>query len=78
MMVFSPVTDSTNVRVVRIQPLSDKIKNLQIISCDICNGRKASYDVFIEGIVGGITFLKRYCESCLKPLSIGNRQLNLL
>ena len=76
--VFSQMMDSTNVRVVRVQPLSDKIKNLQIISCDICNGKKASYDVFIEGILIGITFLKRYCESCLKPLAIGNHQLNLL
>jgi hypothetical protein len=77
-MVFSSLMDATNVRVVRVQPLSDKIKNLQIISCDVCGGGKASYDVFIEGIITGIPFLKRYCESCLMPLVNDNHQLNLL
>ena len=77
-MVFSPLIDAPNVRIVRVQPLSDKIKNLQIISCDLCSGEKASYDVFIEGIITGIPFLKRYCKSCLIPVVKDNYQLNLL
>lgn len=67
-MVFTPSAGAVNTHISKIQPLSEKIKNLQIISCDICNGRKASYDVFIEGIISGITFLKRYCESCVKTI----------
>jgi hypothetical protein len=77
-MVFSPWMDATNVRVVRVQPLSDKIKNLQIISCDVCNREKASYDVFMDGIITGISFLKRYCESCLIPVVNDNQQLKYL
>lgn len=77
-MVFSSLMDATNVRVVRVQPLSAKIKNLQIISCDLCSREKASYDVFMEGIIIGIPFLKRYCESCLIPVVNDNQQLNLL
>jgi hypothetical protein len=68
LMVFTSSTGTTNIHITSIQPLSEKIKNLQIISCDICNGRKASYDVFIEGIISGIVFLKRYCESCVKTI----------
>jgi hypothetical protein len=72
-MVFTSSAGTTGIYISRIQALSEKIKNLQIISCDICNGRKASYDVFIEGIISGIAFLKRYCESCVKkPLSNAN------
>jgi hypothetical protein len=61
--------DTTTIPIVRVQPLSDKIKNLQIISCDMCNGEKASYDVFMKDTPSGITFLKRYCESCIKTIS---------
>jgi hypothetical protein len=67
-MVFPSLVDRDANNIVRIQPISDKIKNLNIISCDMCNGRKASYDVFIGGIISGITFLKRYCESCIKNI----------
>lgn len=77
-MSFSPLMDAADIHVVKVQPLSDKIKNLQIISCDVCGWGKASYDVFIEGIITGIPFLKRYCESCLMPLVNDNHQLNLL
>jgi hypothetical protein len=78
MEFFSPLMDATDIRVVRVQPLSDKIKNLQIISCDVCSREKASYDVFMEGIITGIPFLKRYCESCLIPVVNDNQQLTLL
>jgi hypothetical protein len=53
---------------VRINPIAEQIRNLQIISCDLCDN-KASFDVYFEGFVNGVNLLKRYCEQCIKGIS---------
>jgi hypothetical protein len=52
-------------KVVKVSPISDQIKQLQVISCDFCDA-KASFDVYLEGIISGVNVLKRYCEDCVK------------
>lgn len=55
--------------VVRISPISEQVKRLQVISCDVCTVGKASFDVFISGIVTEVTVLKRCCDKCVKSFS---------
>ena len=52
-------------KVVKVSPISDLIKQLQVISCDFCDA-KASFDAHLEGIISGVNVLKRYCEDCVK------------
>lgn len=60
---------SESSQVVRISPISDEIKRLEVISCDVCQEGKASFDVFLEGIISDVTVLKRCCDSCVKSFS---------
>ena len=55
--------------VVRISPISEKVKSLQVISCDVCNVGRASFDVFIDGVISEVTVLKRCCDRCVKSFS---------
>jgi hypothetical protein len=72
MTTVSPSVSTTiaksKVQVVNIVPIADKIKNLHIITCDLCNTRKATYDVFINGVIKGIPILKRCCDNCIKSI----------
>jgi hypothetical protein len=56
-------------RVVSINPIPEQVMRLQIISCDICNVGRASYDVFVDGVINEITVLKRCCDKCAKSFS---------
>ena len=58
----------SKVQVASIVPIPDKIKNLHIITCDLCNTRRATYDVFINGVIKGIPILKRCCDNCVKSI----------
>jgi len=60
---------SDSLKVVSISPISEQIRSLQVISCDECNVGKASFDVFINGIIGEVTVLKRCCDECVKSFS---------
>jgi hypothetical protein len=60
--------DQSKVQVASIVPIADKIKNLKIITCDLCNTRRATYDVFINGVIKGIPILKRFCDNCVKSI----------
>ncbi|HXV46590.1 MAG TPA: hypothetical protein VD736_07955 [Nitrososphaera sp.] len=51
-----------------VKSISDSIRLLGIITCDICRKSKASHDVFVPG-VKGVAFLRRYCDECLKSLN---------
>ena len=62
------IIDQPKGQIVSILPISDKIMNLDIISCDLCNVRKASFDVFINGVIKGIPALKRCCDICIKSI----------
>ena len=55
-------------KVVSVSPIPDQIKQLQVITCDFCDA-KASFDVYLEGIISEVNVLKRYCESCLSSVS---------
>src|SRR2546422_1859879 len=58
----------SKVRVASIVQIADKIKNLHIITCDLCNTRRVTYDVFINGVIKGIPILKRCCDNCVKSI----------
>ena len=68
MAVVFPVSALTNLDVISISPISDSIKKLQIITCDLCKTARASHDVFVQGIVE-VAFLKRCCDHCIKKLN---------
>jgi len=51
-------------KVVSISPISDQVKRLQVISCDLCNVGMASFDVFVDGVISDVTVLKRCCDKC--------------
>jgi hypothetical protein len=53
-----------NLDVVSKNEISDLIKNLGVISCDICGKEKASFDVFVRGVVADVAVLKRCCDKC--------------
>jgi hypothetical protein len=52
-----------------LSPIPDRIKDLGVISCDLCGTEKASFDAFIKGMVAGVPVLKRCCDGCAKSLS---------
>jgi len=59
----------SNLRIVSMNPISEQVRRLQVISCDICKVGSASYDVFVDGVINEITVLKRCCEKCVKSFS---------
>jgi hypothetical protein len=66
--VGTPISTLTDFEVISENPISDSIKKLGVITCDICKTARASYDVFVKGIEG-VAFLKRCCDQCLKNLT---------
>jgi hypothetical protein len=54
--------------VLDVKAISDVIRNLGIVACDICKTGKASNDVFMRG-PGEVTFLKRYCDQCIMAVN---------
>lgn len=60
--------DAGKLEVASINPIPDNIKNLGVISCDLCGTEKASYDAFISGIVTDVPVLKRCCDKCARSL----------
>jgi hypothetical protein len=63
-----PVSSLSHFELVGKSPISESIRKLEVIHCDICKTSKASYDVFVKGIEG-VAFLRRYCDQCLKKLT---------
>ena len=59
----------STISVTRVESISDVIKSLGAISCDSCNGKLASYDVYMECGVVNVPFLKRYCSDCIKNVT---------
>ena len=53
----------------KVQPISDMIKNLEAISCDVCQGRLASFDVYVDSGIANVSFLKRYCSECIQKIT---------
>ena len=53
----------------KFQPISDIIKNLEAISCDVCQGRLASFDVYVDSGIANVSFLKRYCSDCIQKIT---------
>lgn len=58
-----------NFEVVSVSDISDAVKKLQVIMCDICQINKASQDVLVNGFIEGVTVLKRCCDSCARSLA---------
>jgi hypothetical protein len=53
----------------KVQPISSIIKNLEAISCDVCQGRLASYDVYVDSGIANVSFLKRFCSDCIQKIT---------
>lgn len=54
--------------ILNVKSISESIKLLDIITCDVCKKSKAAHDVFVTG-VGEVAFLRRCCDECLKSLN---------
>ena len=58
-----------SVTVTKVEPISDIIKSLEAISCDSCQGKLASYDVYMDSEIANLCFLKRYCAECIQKIN---------
>ena len=56
----------SNTKAIRVEPISSIVKSLGAISCDSCEEKLASYDVYIDSGIADVSFLKRYCSKCLQ------------
>lgn len=68
-MRFTSMLSTNNLDVLKMSPISEQVKRLQVISCDLCGSQKASFDVYVRGIVEGVPALKRCCDSCASALN---------
>jgi hypothetical protein len=59
----------SGVTVTKVEPISDIIKSLEAISCDSCQGKLASYDVYMDSGIANLCFLKRYCAECIQKIN---------
>ena len=59
----------SGVTVTKVEPISDIIKSLEAITCDSCQGKLASYDVYMDSEIANLCFLKRYCAECIQKLT---------
>ena len=59
----------STVTTTRIESISDVIKSLNAISCDSCKGKQASYDVYMDSGISGVSFLRRYCSDCIQSVT---------
>ena len=63
----SPVSILTVLEVISVGPISESIKKLKVIICDLCKIETAAHDVYVKGIED-VAFLKRCCDECVKTL----------
>jgi hypothetical protein len=68
MMAMLESKCQSKLHVASVMPIIDKIKNLHVITCDICDTREAEYDVFIDGVIEEVPVLKRCCHDCLNSI----------
>ncbi len=62
-----PISAFINHQTVSVNPISDSIKSLKVITCDICKTAEASHDVFVQGLKE-VAFLRRCCDQCVKNI----------
>jgi hypothetical protein len=55
--------------VTKVEPICDIIKSLEAISCDSCQEKLASYDVYTDSGIANVPFLRRYCTDCIKKVT---------
>jgi hypothetical protein len=53
----------------RVESISDVIKGFGVISCDSCEGKMASFDVYVDSGIANVPFLKRYCSDCIQNIT---------
>jgi hypothetical protein len=58
-----------NLEVVKVSDISDAVVKLQVIMCDVCRINKASQDVLVNGVIPGVTVLKRCCDGCARSIA---------
>ena len=59
----------SNTKVIRVEGISDVVMSLGAITCDSCEEKLASYDVYIDSNIANVSFLKRYCSKCLQTIN---------
>jgi hypothetical protein len=67
--VAATLRSQSNTKAIRVEPISNVVKSLGAITCDSCEGKLASYDVYIESGIANVSFLKRYCSKCVQMIS---------
>lgn len=67
--VAATLRSQSDTKAIRVEPISNIVKSLGAISCDSCEGKLASYDVYIDSGIANVSFLKRYCPKCLQMIS---------
>ncbi len=55
----------SKLQIVNVTPIIDKIRNLHVITCDLCK-EEATYDIFYKGMLKEVIVLKRCCDNCAK------------
>lgn len=66
--VAATLRSQSNTKAIRVEPISSIVKSLGAISCDSCEEKLASYDVYIDSGIANVSFLKRYCSKCLQMI----------
>ena len=64
--MVATLRSQSNTKAIRVEPISSIVKSLGAISCDSCEEKLASYDVYIDSGIADVSFLKRYCSKCLQ------------
>lgn len=59
----------SNTNAIRVEGISNVVKSLGAITCDLCEEKLASYDVYIDSNIANVSFLKRYCSKCLQTIN---------
>jgi hypothetical protein len=67
--VAATLRSQSNAKAIRVEPISIVVKSLGTITCDSCEGKLASYDIYIESGIANVSFLKRYCSICVQMIS---------
>jgi hypothetical protein len=72
-IVFSLVATASGLQssmvAVRVEAISNVIKGLDVISCDSCEGKSASFDVYVDSGIANVLFLRRYCSDCIHNIT---------
>ena len=67
--VAATLRSQSNTKAIRVEGISNVVKSLGAITCDLCEEKLASYDVYVDSNIANVSFLKRYCSKCLQTIN---------